>query len=92
MGLGLATVSKGCEQMIKLTLNQGFKATYGGNDTNIGDAMAESFASIAGNLESITEDFLKEAMITGTITYTGACTAGAATGTLAYSGTELSIS
>ena len=93
MGLGMMMVQQAAKTLINRGLKQGMEASYGGNGTDLGSSMAEKFADTIGDdFEKVTENFFKEGQIIGTITYTGGCTAGAATGTLIYTGTELSES
>ena len=93
MGLGMMTVQQAAKTLITQGLKQGIEASYGGNGTDLGSSMADKFAdTIGGDFEKATENFFKEGQIIGTVTYTGGCTAGAATGTLIYSGIELSMS
>ena len=92
MGLGMATVKQATKTLITQGLKQGMEASYGGNGTDLGSSMAKEFADTIGeDFEKATENFFKEGQIIGTINYTGGCTAGAASGTLIYSGTELSM-
>ena len=93
MGLGMITVQQAAKTLITQGLKQGMESSYGINNTDLGSSMAEKFADTIGeDFEKATENFFKEGQIVGTVTYTGGCTAGAASGTLIYSGTELSMS
>lgn len=72
-GLVLAKIEY--QQKIQDLLEKGMKSMYGGNDTDISDAMANKFATTAApKIASAIESFYKSANIVGTIPCTGTIT------------------
>lgn len=72
MPIGLALAKIKYEQQLKNLLEKAFKATYGGNNTDIGDAMAEAFASKAApKIADAVKSFFENAHIVGVIPVKG---------------------
>ena len=75
MPKGLALAKIEYQQKIQDLLEKGIKSMYGGNDTNISDAMASKFASTAApKIASAVESFYKSANIVGAIPCNGVVT------------------
>ncbi len=75
MSKGLTPAKIEYQQKIQDLLEKGIKSMYGGQDTDISDAMASKFASIAApKIASAVESFYKSANVVGTIPCNGVVT------------------